>query len=89
MLPIEAMKYSVNMIADVSHQYEHYARKLWDRNKHVAKYFNTIRRGKKSETIEGTHMRMAAIPSELGCQEQTPDNLSRLSAHRCREHYLL
>ena len=66
-----------------------YARKLWDRNKHVAKYFSTIRRGKKNETIEGTHMRMAAIPSELGCQEQMLDKLLRLSAHRCREHHLL
>ena len=87
MLPIEAMKYSVNMIADVSHQYEHYARKLLDRNKYVVKYFSTIRRGKKSETIEGIHMLMAAIPSELGCKEQTLDKLYAC-LHTDAEHIL-
>ena len=30
MLPLQAMKYSANTIADVSRQYEHYAGKLWD-----------------------------------------------------------
>ena len=45
MLPIEAMKYSANTIADVSHEYERYAGKLWDRNKCVAKHFSVIRRG--------------------------------------------
>ena len=66
MLPIEAMKYSVNTIADVSYQYEHYTRKLWDRDKCVAKHFSVIRRVKKSEAIDGIHVRMAAIPSENG-----------------------
>ena len=47
MLPIEAMNYSANTIADVSHQYEHYARKLWDRNKYATKHFSVIRRGRK------------------------------------------
>ena len=51
MLPIEAMKYSANTIAGVSHQYEHYAGKLWDRNKCVAKHFIEIRRVKKTEAI--------------------------------------
>ena len=34
LLPFEAMKYSANTIADVSHQYEHCEGKLGDRNKH-------------------------------------------------------
>ena len=51
MLPIEAMKYSANTIADVSYQDEHYTRKLWDQDKCVAKHFSVIRRGKKSEAI--------------------------------------
>ena len=42
MLPIEAMKYSANTIADVSYQFEHYTRKLWDRNKCVAKHFSVM-----------------------------------------------
>ena len=65
-LPIQAMKYSANTIAEVSYQYEHFSRKLWDRHKHVAKYFSVIQRGKKSETVEGTQVRMAAIPAEKG-----------------------
>ena len=66
MLPVEAMKYSANIIADVGHQYEHYIGKLSDRDKCVAKYFSVIRRGKKSETVDGTHVLLAAIPSEKG-----------------------
>ena len=65
----------VNTIADVSHQYEHYAGKLRDRNQCVAKHFSKIRRWKKNEAIEGTHMRVAAIPSEFGYQEQMLDKL--------------
>ena len=42
MLPAEAMKYSANTVADDSHQYEHYTRKLWDRNKCVAKHFSVF-----------------------------------------------
>ena len=38
-LSMEAMKYSANTIAEVSYQYEHYTRKLWDRDKCVAKHF--------------------------------------------------
>ena len=87
MLPIEAMQYSVNKIGDVSPQCEHYAEKLWDRNKHVAKYFSMIRSGGESETITGTHMRMAAIPSELGCQEQTQDKLYA-GLHTDAEHII-
>ena len=60
------MKYSVNSIADVSYQCEHYTGKLWDRDKCVAKHFSVIRRGKESEATDGTHVRMAAIPSENG-----------------------
>ena len=37
MLPIEATKSSVNTMADVSHQYEHYTGKLWDRHKYIPK----------------------------------------------------
>ena len=66
MLPVEAIKYSANTIADVNHQYEHCTGKLWDRDKCFAKHFSVIRRGKKSEANEGTHVRMAAIPSENG-----------------------
>ena len=75
MLPVEATKYSWNTIADVGYQYEHYTGKLWDRNKCVAKrkkevdqmeVFSVIRRGKKSEAVDGTHVRLAAIPSEKG-----------------------
>ena len=66
LLPIEAMKYSANTIAEVSYQCEHYTGKLWDRDKCVAKHFSVSRRGKKSETIEGTHVRLAASPSEKG-----------------------
>ena len=33
-------------------------------NKCVAKHFSVIRRGKKSEAVDGTHVRLAAIPSE-------------------------
>ena len=47
MLPIEAMKFSMNTVTDVSHQCEHYTGMLGDRDKHVAKYFGVIRRGKK------------------------------------------
>ena len=64
MLPIEAMKYSANTIADVTYQYEHYTGKLWDRDKCVAKHLSVIRRGEKSEAIDGIQVRMAAIPSE-------------------------
>ena len=53
MLPIDAMKYSVNTIADVSYQYEHYTGKLSDRDKCVAKHFSVIRGVKKSEAIDG------------------------------------
>ena len=60
------MKYSANTIADVSYQHEHYTGKLWDRDKCVAKHFSVIRRGKKSEAIDGIHVCMAAIPSENG-----------------------
>ena len=66
MLPIEAMKYSANTIAHFSYQHDHYTGKLWDRNKCVAKHYSVIRRGKKSEAIDGMHVRMAAIPSENG-----------------------
>ena len=65
-LLIEAMKYSVNTIADVSYQYEQYTGKLWDRDKCVAKHFTVIRRRKKNETFGGTHVRMAVVPSEDG-----------------------
>ena len=41
-LPLEAMKCSVNTIADVSNQDEHYTRKVWDRDKCVAKHFSVI-----------------------------------------------
>ena len=64
-LPVEARKFHVNTMADVSHQKEHCDEKLGDRKKHVAQYFSVIRRGKKSEAIHGTQMRMAAIPSEV------------------------
>ena len=65
-LPVEAMKYSANTSADVGYQHEHFTEKLWDRNKCVAKHFNVIRRVKKSEAVDGTHVRLAAIPSEKG-----------------------
>ena len=60
------MQYSANTIADVGYQYEHYTGKLWDRDKCVAKHFSVIRRGKKSEAVDGTHVRLAVIPSEKG-----------------------
>ena len=66
MFPVEAMKYSANTIADVGYKDEHYTEKLWDRDKCVAKHFSVIRRVKKSEAIDGTHVRMAAIPPEKG-----------------------
>ena len=66
MLRIEAMKSSVNTVAGVSYQYEHYTGNLWDRDKCVAKHFSVIRRVKKSEAIDRTHVRTAAIPSEKG-----------------------
>ena len=66
MLPVETMKYSANTIADVGYQYEHYTGKLWGRDKCVAKHFSVIRRGKKSETVDGTHVHLAASPSEKG-----------------------
>ena len=52
MLPIEAMKSSANTIAGVSYQYELRS--------------SVIRRVKRSGAIDGTHVRMAAIPSENG-----------------------
>ena len=60
------MKYSANTKKDVNHQYEYCTRKLWDRNKCVAKHVSVIRRVKKSEAFDGAHGRMAAIPSEKG-----------------------
>ena len=66
MLPIEEMKSSVNKIADVRYLNEHCTGKLWDRDKCVAKHFSVIRRGKKSEAVDGTHVRLAAIRSEIG-----------------------
>ena len=51
-------------IADVAYQYEHCTGKLWDRDKCVAKHFSVNRRGKKSEAVDGTHVRMAKIPCE-------------------------
>ena len=56
------MKCFANTIADVNYQYEHYTGKLRDRDKCVAKHFSVIRRGKKCEATDGTHVRMAAIP---------------------------
>ena len=53
MLPIEAMKFSANTLA--------YTRRLRDRNKCVAKHFSVIRSGKKSDTSDGTHVRMATV----------------------------
>ena len=47
MLPIEAMKFSANTIADVGYQYERQTGKLCDGNKCVAKHFSVIRRGRK------------------------------------------
>ena len=66
MLPVEAMKYSSNTTADVSHQYEQYTGKLWDRDKYATKNFSAIRREKKSEAIEDTHVRVAAIAAGKG-----------------------
>ena len=66
MLPVEATKYSANTIADVGYQYEHHTGMLWDRDKCVAKHFSVIRRRKNSDAVDGTHVRMAAIPSEEG-----------------------
>ena len=60
------MQYSANTIADVGYQYEHYTGKLRDRDKCVAKHFSVIRRGKNSEAVDGTHVRLAVIPSEKG-----------------------
>ena len=65
LLPIEAMKYSAN-ITGASHQYEHYAGKLWDPNKCFGRRVSVIRRVKKSEAIDGSQVRLAAIPSEKG-----------------------
>ena len=65
-LPVEAMKYSANTIAVVGYQFEHNTGKLGDRDKCVAKHFSGIRRRKKSEAVDGTHVRLAAIPSEKG-----------------------
>ena len=48
------------------HEYEHHAGKLWGRDKCVAKHVSVIRRVKKSEATDGTHVRVAAIPSENG-----------------------
>ena len=60
-LPIEAVKYSANTIADVSRQY---TGKVWDRDQYATRHFSVIRRVKKSEAIEDTRLRLAAIPSE-------------------------
>ena len=72
MLTIEAMKKSsVNAIVDVSHKYDHYTRKLWDRDKYIAKRKNEFdqmevlsvrRRVKKSRAADDTYVRMAADP---------------------------
>ena len=42
MLPIEAMQFSVNTIADVNYKYEHHTRKLQDRDKCFAKHFKQL-----------------------------------------------
>ena len=58
--------FSTNTTADSSHQYENHTGKLWVRDKFIAKHVSLIRRVKKTEAIDGTHGRMAAVPSEEG-----------------------
>ena len=62
MLPAEAMMYSANTIADVSHQYEHHTGKVVGRDKCVAKHVSVIRRVKKSEAIDGTQVAFDSDP---------------------------
>ena len=66
MLSMETIKFSASTIADVSYQFQHYIGKLGDGNEHVAKHFGVIRRKKKSESIDGTKRRMAAVLIEAG-----------------------
>ena len=63
------------MIDDVSHWYDHYTGKLRNRDEYMARRkkecdqmeaFSVIRRVKKSEAIDGTHVRMKEIASENG-----------------------
>ena len=60
-------KSSVNTFDDVTHRYEHYTGKLRDRDKTIARgkkefdqmeAFSVIRRVKRSQAIDGTHVRM-------------------------------
>ena len=72
MLAIEVAKdeFSVDTIDDDSRLYDHYTKKLLDRHKYIAERkkeldqveaYCVIRRVKKSETIDGTHVRMKEI----------------------------
>ena len=80
MLPVEAMKYSANAIADVNYQHEHCTGKLRDRNKCVPKHVSVIRRVKKSEAIDGNHGRMTGIPSEnVPCALETWQHWGQLA----------
>ena len=72
MLAIEVAKdeFSVDTIDDDSRQYDHFSRKLLDRDNHIAERKKeldqveahcVVRRVKKSETMDGTHVRMKEI----------------------------
>ena len=76
MLPVEAInESSVNTTEDVSHRYCHYTGNLRDQDMYIAeqekefvrmKGFSVIRRVKRCEVTDGTHVRMRAIASEEG-----------------------
>ena len=72
MLAMEVTKdeFSVDTIDDDSRQYDHYTGKFLDRDKYIAERkkdldqveaYCVIRRVKKSEAIDGTHVRMKEI----------------------------
>ena len=75
MLPIETKESSVDKVEDVSHRYDRYTGNLRDLDKYIAerkkefdqmKGFSVIRRVKRSEVIDGTHVRMREIASGKG-----------------------
>ena len=77
MLAIEVAKneFSVDTIDDDSRRCDYSSGKLLDRDKHIAgrkkevdqkESFGVIRRVKKSEAIDGTHVRMKVIASVKG-----------------------
>ena len=80
-IEITKVEFSVDIIDDDCHQYVYFTRKLLDRDKYIAvrkkeldqmEAFGVVRRVKKSEGNDGTHVRMKVIASVgwvTGCDD--------------------